>query len=69
MPLWNYDNAPMSQLEIDTLSVYLDKTKKMSDFPEDYQKKIQSTWRFSAHKYTSKKGLIVPRSPETLDPV
>ncbi len=67
MPLWDYDTEPNSQLENDTLAVFVDKTKKLEEFSLDYQVKIRSTWKYSAHKYASKTGLDAPRSPETLD--
>jgi hypothetical protein len=67
MPLWDYDNAPMTDLQIAALAVFSDKTKKLEDYPEDYQLKIKSTWRFAAHRFTTKGSNTSPRSPETLD--
>lgn len=69
MPLWTYDNKPNSQLEIDTLAVFVDQTKKLEDFSLEYAQKIKSTWRFSAHRYTTNNGRPGKLSPETLDPV
>lgn len=68
MPLWDYDNKPLTQLESDCLDVYCNKTKKLEDFPADYRVKIISTWRFSASRHNSKgrPGLL---NPETLDPI
>ena len=67
MPLFNYDNQPMTDLERAAMAVFIDKTKKIEDFSEEDQLKIKSTWRFSAHRFTSNGGGTAPRSPETLD--
>lgn len=67
MPLWTYDNKPLSELESDTLAVFVDKTKVLEDFSVEYQKKIKNTWRFSAHRFTTTGKRTAPRSPETLD--
>jgi hypothetical protein len=69
MPLWDYDNAPMTQLEVDTLNVYGLKTVELSSFPPEYAEKIKQKYRFAAHRYTSKRGLSAPLSPETMDAV
>ena len=67
MPLWNDDDKPLTQLEIDTILVFVEKTKRLEDFDPEYRIKIRSTWQFSAHKYSSKSGLDAPRTPGTLD--
>lgn len=67
MPLYDYDNKPWTDLEKAAMAVFIDKTKKLGDFSEEDQLKIRSTWRFSAHRFTSKGSNTAPQSPETLD--
>ena len=67
MSLWSYKNKPASQLEKDTLAVFIDKTAKLQDFSLKYQEKIKSTWRFSSHRYSTTENRSAPRCPQTLD--
>ena len=49
--------------------MYVNKTKQIEHFSADYQLKIRSTWRFAAHRYMSDKGLVAPRTNDTMDVV
>jgi hypothetical protein len=51
----------------DVNAVFLDRTKKITDFSPEYQEIIKNAYRFSAVKYNSKIGFVANRTTDTLD--
>jgi len=56
-----------NELWADVNAVYLDKTKKITDFDPEYQEVIKNTYRFSSVKYNSRIGWLAKRTTDTLD--
>jgi hypothetical protein len=48
-------------------AVFLDKTKKITDFCPEYQEILKNAYRFSAVKYNSKIGFKANRTNDTMD--
>jgi hypothetical protein len=57
----------ISKMWDDVNAVFLDRTKKITDFPPEYQEILRNTYRFSATFYNSKYGWKALRTKDTLD--
>ena len=55
------------QIWADVNAVFLDKTKKISDFDLEYQEILINKYRFSSVRYNSKIGWLAKRTRRTLD--
>ena len=55
------------QLREDVLDVFVRRTKKMFEFPEDRQQLMMDYFRFMHHRYESHDPYIAPRTTDTLD--
>jgi len=58
---------PKDKIWMDVNAVFLDQTKKLSDFSPEYQEILKNTYRFSSVRYNSKIGWIAKRTTDTLD--
>ena len=63
------DANDIQKLIADVNSVFSYHTKKLSDFPQDYQKRMINYYRFSANHYHSNEPYVVSRTTDTLDTV
>ena len=55
------------QLHQDTYDVYVDKSKLVSDFSEEYQERMALFYRFYGYRYESSNPICAPLSVYTLD--
>ena len=61
------EDAGIIKLWQDVNAVFLDKTKKMTDFDPEYQKVLKNAYQFSAVKYNSQIGWLAKRTNDTMD--
>ena len=59
----------VNQLINDVNAVFAFRTKKIEDFPPDYQIRMKNYYRFSANRYYSSEAYVVSRTTDTLDTV
>ena len=59
--------ADRVKMEQDMLDVFIRHTKRLSDFPEEYQGRLKAAYQFSATRFNSSDNTKVNRTSDTLD--
>ena len=55
------------QMNQDIIDVYVNHSKRISDFPTAYQDKMVACYRFSGVRFTGSPSIIADRTSDTLD--